>query len=97
MPTYNYRCDNCDVVHIESFPIANRPDSVGCPLCGESAHYEIAAVAFTKASYVDGHKRKGWADFKEANKLVREAAVSKKDTAREIRKEIKKMGVKVEK
>jgi hypothetical protein len=49
----------------------------------------------TRASYPDGHKRKGWDSLKEAQKLEKQAAVEKnRDTKRAIKAEITKMGVK---
>ena len=80
------------------FAAGERPEVAPCPDCGAEAQYRISMPNITgKASFLDGHKRKGWADLKEANKLVREAASSKKDTAKEIRQEIKKLKVRVEK
>lgn len=66
-----------------------------CPICEEEAFYrQLKMPSNTKASFVDGTKRKGWSDIKEAAKLKREAAVSRGDKRKEIAAEIRKMGVK---
>jgi hypothetical protein len=52
---------------------------------------------FTKASYVDGHKRAGWQDMKEAAKLNKQVATARGDTKKEIKAEIRKMRVRMTK
>lgn len=97
MAVYNFFCETCDQVFDGHFKIGTRPDKIPCPGgCGQEAEYRISAPMVMKASYPDGHKRKGWADLKAAAKLNIEAAGAKKETAAEIKQEIKKMGVKLE-
>lgn len=95
-PNYEYICYECEAMDIQHFPLNQRPDVSHCSRCGLEVKYTISAPAFTKASYLDGTKRKGWADLREANRLSKEASVSRKETAKEIRQEIKRMKVKVE-
>ena len=97
MPTYLYVCTNeeeCGVTSEHFYRIADRPEERPCEICGARAVHRIAAPAVMQAAYPDGTRR--FTDLKEANRLVREAAVSRKETAREIRREIRKLGVKVE-
>lgn len=97
MPNYDYHCEACQLVTVEFHKIGERPESIPCPMClTNQAAYTIAAPNLMQASYPDGIKRKGFAEMREANKLLREATVSKRDTAKEIRQEIKKMGIKNE-
>jgi hypothetical protein len=97
MPSYTYFCPDCEAKTYEQFKFSERPETIKCLVCQGTAEYRIDMPGITRASYVDGTKRKGWSEIREANKLVQAAAVSKPDTAKEIRKEIKKMGVRVEK
>ena len=41
MPLYQYVCD-CGNKFTEIFPMASRPDTAPCPLCGETAKYRIS-------------------------------------------------------
>lgn len=97
MATYTYSCQFCGIRSYEQHKFEDRPERIACHECQGVATYIIDTPGLTKASYIDGTKRKGWSEFREANSLVKEAAVSKRGTANEIRKEIRKMGVKVEK
>lgn len=96
MPSYDFFCDTCESLTIEQFPFRDRPEKIQCA-CGSLAAYQIGMPMVLKASYPDGHKRKGWSELREANKLIREAAKSNHGTAKEIRNEIKKMKVNIEK
>lgn len=73
------------------------PDSrFYCPECSEPAgERAISAPHSTKASYVDGTKR--FTDLKEAAKLNKQKAVSKGETKKELAREIKKLGARLEK
>lgn len=97
MPNYEYHCNSCNSVTIQMFPYDSRPEKIVCA-CGSDSHYQIAMPYVNgKASFLDGHKRKGWADLKESAKLNKQAAVAKGDTRKEIQKEIRKLGVRTEK
>lgn len=98
MPIYQYECRECETYWEVIVPYSQR-DSQPCPAC-TSLNVEtlLAAPTVLRASYRDGHKRKGWQDLREANKLVREKALARGDqNRREIANEIKRIGVKVEK
>lgn len=95
MPTYTYVCDTCEVATNEFFPIEQRPQTITCISCGKTSEYRISAPMVFKAAYLDGTKR--FADLKEAAKLNKESAHSKPDRQKEIAKEIRKLGVGVEK
>lgn len=101
MPTYDFQCLGCDTIvdHFVPYERRDDPDQVPlCLVCGGAEHRRLfPAPRVMSASLPDGTKRRGWSDLKEAAKLNVEAAGSKRDTAREIRKEIKRIGVKVEK
>lgn len=95
-PNYEYYCGNCDAVTIHASPYSNRPDKVVCA-CGGEGHYTLSSPNINgKASFLDGHKRKGWKDMKEIGNLKVEAAGSRLDRKKEIAGEIKKLGGKVE-
>jgi putative FmdB family regulatory protein len=97
MPTYTYMCDICETECSELFPMASRPDTVKCPECGGEAEYRIAAPGLVlKEAFLDGTKRKGWAEMKEASKLNRQMSVQpdRKDKDR-IAGQIRQLGVKV--
>jgi putative FmdB family regulatory protein len=94
MPTYDYRCDTCDSVLTCFYKIADKPQTVKCD-CGGTADAMLGAPMVLKASYLDGQRRKGFADLKEASKLKAMANDSRADVRKDIQKEIKKMGVKV--
>lgn len=98
MPSYDYKCTTCEQKFIEVVKYDQREDKQLCPDCGTSTGvYCISAPNITRASYVDGTKRKGFSEMKEAAKLNREAAHSGTEKRREIEKEIRRMGVKVSK
>lgn len=95
-PNYDYQCDACGLVEIHFVKYDDRDTpGIPCTACHTNGLKRLLTMpSHTKASFVDGQRK--FTDMREANKLVQEAAVSKPGTAREIRKEIKKMGVKVE-
>jgi putative FmdB family regulatory protein len=104
MPNYDYHCAACDTVQTILVPYEKRDDpGVPCPGCGaygpgnECLERLMVMPNTTRASYVDGHRRKGWDDLREANKLAREKAVAKGESRKEIAREIRKLGVRVEK
>lgn len=83
------------VIQIEFFPSASRPEEILCPLCQGVAHYQMAMPAIMRASYPDGHRRKGLSEIKEAAAITREAsnAGARSETRERARKEIRKLGV----
>ncbi len=101
---YLWRCNDCDVYEEVQRPIAEcamPPEGGDCeavaPGALTSGHNWVRvfqAPMQLKASFPDGHKRKGWDVLKESARLEKEAAVSKKETKAEIRNEIRKMGIK---
>lgn len=95
MANYNYRCSDCDIETIEFFRFEDRPATIICGVCGGKSEYRIATPMVFKAAYLDGTKR--FSDLKEAAKLNKESAHSKPERQKEIAKEIKKLGVGVEK
>lgn len=99
-PTYDYACTECHAlfdVHIRYVDRDDYEKVGGCPDCGSiKLERQFPAPMVLKASYPDGTKR--FTDMKEAAKLNREAANSmKQDTKKEIAREIRKLGVRVNK
>lgn len=69
-------------------------DEFGCTNCGENTGKRVmSSPNVTRASYVDGTRRKGFRDLKEASKLNIQASNSRDETKKEIHKEIRKMRV----
>lgn len=76
MPNYEYLCQQCSCVTEKEYKYEERPKLISCQYCGEPAQYWISAPNVVgKASYLDGQKREGWAELKEAAKLEKHAAV----------------------
>lgn len=94
MPSYTYLCIECDHTSYKSSSYSERPINIECEECGGRAEYTIDTPMVLRASYHDGKRR--FTDLKEAAKLHREAAVSKPETAKAIKQEIRRMGVKIE-
>ena len=95
-PNYTYSCNVCGSTTEEFFKYSERPDIITCA-CGGVANHTITAVGLmVKEAYLDGTKRKGWTEMKEASKLNKEKAVARDDKSRkEIAAQIKKLGVKI--
>lgn len=97
---YEWQCLICDEINEISKPIAQcneKPDS--CEFCeatdGEWKRIYSMPMQL-KASYPDGHRRKGFAEVREAQKINREGIESGDRQKRtEIAKEIRKMGVRI--
>lgn len=98
MPTYSYRCRECESVTEDFYKFSDRPDTITCA-CGSVADHTITAVGLmTKEAYLDGTKRKGFGDLKEASKLNKLANVSSdRESKRQIANEIRRMGVQLKK
>lgn len=70
--TIDIRCADCDLVTDIMIDRDERSSTWGCPECGGPMSKTISAPNFTRKSYVDGTRRKGFAEMKEAVKLERE-------------------------
>lgn len=93
MPNYDYECIICLVLEERQVIYEDR-DEQFCMKCENPLKRHFPAPMVTRASYPDGHKRKGWAEMREASKLNQEAIVSKSDShkkqiATEIRDKLK--------
>lgn len=91
MPVYEFQCVDCESINVEQFPMADRPEHISC-MCGGKANRIISMPnLMIKEAYLDGTKRKGFSELKEANRLHRERdnvrdSSEKKKMADEIRK-----------
>lgn len=99
---YEWQCSECEVVVEIQRPIAEcntPPDREVACLCEQSQWKRVFSMPMVvgKASYLDGQKRPGWQDLKEAAKLEKEAANSRQDKKKEIAAEIRKLGVRTSK
>lgn len=96
MPNYSYSCTECASITEEFFKYSERPDTVQC-VCGGVANHTITAVGLmVKEAYLDGTKRKGWSDMKEASKLNKEIGKAKGDAEKkQIANQIRKLGVQI--
>lgn len=74
MARYQFHCENCEQDMDLDFPIGTRPDETQCPECTGLAKYVFIAPAIMTHSYLDGTRRKGWQDMREASKLNKLAA-----------------------
>lgn len=96
MPNFLYLCEVCESESFHNFRFEDRPKEVECS-CGGRAEYRISMPNVVgKASFLDGHKRKGWSELRDAAALNKEKAVAKGDSRKSLEKEIRKLGVKVE-
>lgn len=97
MPNYEFFCEDCSCVTTGNFLYADRPETVPCTFCEKPARYMMSKPTVMHVALPDGTRRRGWADMKEAAKLNKEAAVARGETKRDIKKEIRKLGIGVEK
>lgn len=72
--TIDIRCQDCDHVTDILIDRDEQGGTWGCSECGGPMSKTISAPNITKASYVDGTKRKGFAEHKEIARLQTEAA-----------------------
>lgn len=98
---YKWKCTACELAVDITRPIAECSVPPGEEFACLCPPWQIPqwqrvyeAPALMQASYPDGHRRKGWAELREAAKLEKLAAVSKGDTKSEIKNEIRKLGIK---
>lgn len=96
MPNYDFYCESCDTMVILNVSFEQRDEPNNCADCGSFLRRQFPAPAVTRASYPDGVTNR-FKDFKEASKLNKEAAVAKDSTKKEIQKEIRKMGIRIQK
>lgn len=91
MPTYEYLCQSCSLVTENQSKYEERPKLINCKYCQQPAQLWISTPAVVgKASYLDGQKREGWAELKEAAKLEKKAAVEPNvETRKAIQREIR--------
>lgn len=74
-------------------------EQIESPMKWETAHDPQWVRVFEppmqlRASFPDGHKRSGWQDLKESARLEKIAAVANRETKKEIKAEICKLGIK---
>lgn len=95
-PTYEFHCEVCESITVEQFSMSARPDSIEC-VCGGKSHYRISAPnLMLKEAMLDGTKRKGWAEMREASKLNKEIGLQRTEQDKKrIEHQIKRLGVQV--
>jgi putative FmdB family regulatory protein len=98
MPNYSFSCEVCESITVENFRMADRPEEITCA-CGGKSHRMIEMPnLMIKEAYVDGTRRKGWSEFKEASKLEKESNVTRDaESRKKIASEIRKLGVNIKK
>ena len=93
MPTYDYRCDNCEIVIEEFRKYEDRDTPAECMMCkGPMNKTWVTMPGITRASYIDSGKTsraKDLHDLKEVAKLEVQKANLPPDKRGEINKEIK--------
>jgi len=91
MPNYDYRCVDCENISIHNVKYSERDLPQQCTNCGgPSNRFYGKMPGLTKASFVDGTKRDGWADLKATARLeeARARAASGSDDRELISKEL---------
>jgi putative FmdB family regulatory protein len=96
MPMYPFQCPKCEeefdvVLSISDYDKESSWDCIQCEGVVTKDDRIICAANVTRASYVDGTKRKGFAERKEALKLKKESYNMKPEDRKEIRKTIKQI------
>lgn len=75
------------------FPMGQRPEQVACDECGGMSKFKLIPPGIMTHSYLDGQKRKGYQDLKEASKLnVLASRTDNQAEKAEIKKELNKTG-----
>lgn len=85
------RCQDCDHVTDILIDRDEQGGTWGCPECGGAMSKTFSAPNITRASYVDGTKRKGFSEHKEIAKLESAAADLPPNKRGEINKAIKRL------
>lgn len=93
---YEYFCESCQHVSVGNYLSSERPSTLACEECNGTAEYRISMPQIMKVALPDGTRRKGFAELKEASKLNKLASAATDETKREIKKEIRKLGVRTE-
>ena len=94
MPNYTYVCGECESSTEEFSRYADRPETVPCACGGVASHTITATGLVMKEAYIDGTRRKGFSEIREANKLQRELRGRGSETDKKmIRSELKKLKV----
>lgn len=92
MPTYDYKCVDCEIVVTEYKNYEDRDVPSICSFCGGSKKRLFkTAPGQMNTALPDGTPRKGFADLKEAAKLEAEAFDSKPAERKRIEKEVAKL------
>lgn len=86
----DFRCGKCGAEWDELVLREHQDDLQPCPACGvtEGKRCMRKPPGITKESFVDGTKRKGFQELKEANKLTMEMYNKPVEQRKEIQKEI---------
>ena len=95
MPNYEWSCEQCGNHWEAVVRYEDRDSPQACSECGSVGARHFPSPTVLKASYPDGHRRKGWADMKEIARLKVEAAGARKEAKKDIVSEIRKLGGKV--
>lgn len=93
MPSYDYKCKSCEYTFVDIVSYDDRDNIQECPDCGAVNAFRFYGKmpGVTRASYVDGTKRKGFDTLKEVNKLEIEKADLPPEKRTDINKEIKRL------
>lgn len=91
--TIDLQCDRCGVVSVVVIDKADREKEHECPIpeCGGTGYAVMGSPTVLKASFPDGHKRKGWSDLKTTVKLEREMAHMPSEKRAELKREVRKI------
>jgi NMD protein affecting ribosome stability and mRNA decay len=85
-------CDQCEALSNIFVEKERRNEPHACPSCGGVAHRVwVNAPGVTNHSYVDGTRRRGFQELREANALTFEAANSTPAQRKTIEREIAKI------
>lgn len=85
------RCQDCDLVTDIIIDRDEQGGTWGCPECGGAMSKTLSAPNITRASYVDGTKRKGFEDMKQAVRVEREMMDLPPEKRSEHKKAIKEL------
>lgn len=90
-------CPDCEIRWDDLVKRDEVTNKFPCPFCmGIEAERTISIPNVTRASYRDGVQRRGWDEVKHASKLNKSLGGTVSESEKkEIRKEIRKLGVKL--
>lgn len=99
MPRYAFQCEECQYIMDRDYRLTEvRPECLSCEACGKNSNYLLIPPLPMLKSTLDGQKRKGYQDLKEASKL--NVLASRTDDPKEkaaLKNEMKKTRVTFEK